>query len=357
MKFDFCIGNPPYQGENHMQLYPDFYLAGMQIADCVDMIFPTGWQDPKTANNLGKLNNQEIKSDKQIVCIDNRQNVFPGVVGAEWTNIIIWKKGYDNGLDGKQLICTNGSDPEERRLAWDKNDIYSLVSSHVLLDINNKVSSISNESIMSIIGLQTKFNLDKLYEERPDLVNVIGSDGKDKRVRKDAFSKIPFFTENPVDKSSVKIYGLLDRQRTERYISSRFLDLTEKSFNKYRVLLPGVAGVGFGCKLSSSIIISPKQGFTETFISFGGFDSFQTAVNCDKYLKTKFARVLLSILKMTRQNNRSVWKYVPLQDFESSSSDVDWTKSVTEIDRQLYRKYNLSDEEIAFIESHVKEME
>lgn len=64
---------------------------------------------------------------------------------------------------------------------------------------------------------------------------------------------------------------------------------------------------------------------------------------------------MLGILKITQDNPRPKWKYVPLQDF-TPSSDIDWSKSVAEIDRQLYAKYGLSDEEINFIESHVKEM-
>jgi type II restriction enzyme len=50
-----------------------------------------------------------------------------------------------------------------------------------------------------------------------------------------------------------------------------------------------------------------------------------------------------------------VWRTIPLQDF-TSSSDIDWSKSISDIDQQLYRKYGLDDDEIAFIESHVKEM-
>ena len=74
-----------------------------------------------------------------------------------------------------------------------------------------------------------------------------------------------------------------------------------------------------------------------------------------KYIKTKFARTLLDVLKVTQDNDRGVWKYVPLQDF-TPSSDIDWSKSIHEIDLQLYRKYGLSVEEIEFIETHVKEM-
>ena len=75
-----------------------------------------------------------------------------------------------------------------------------------------------------------------------------------------------------------------------------------------------------------------------------------------KYIKTKFARALLSVLKVTQDLNADKWEYVPLQDF-SESSDIDWNTSIANIDRQLYSKYRLSEEEINFIESKVKEME
>lgn len=65
---------------------------------------------------------------------------------------------------------------------------------------------------------------------------------------------------------------------------------------------------------------------------------------------------MLGVLKITQDNPPEKWKYVPLQDF-TSASDIDWTQSVADIDRQLYAKYGLDDEEIQFIESHVKEMD
>ena len=74
-----------------------------------------------------------------------------------------------------------------------------------------------------------------------------------------------------------------------------------------------------------------------------------------KYIKSKFARVILGVLKVTQDNDRGVWKLIPLQDF-TQSSDIDWSKSIHEIDLQLYRKYGLDENEIEFIETHVKEM-
>ena len=64
----------------------------------------------------------------------------------------------------------------------------------------------------------------------------------------------------------------------------------------------------------------------------------------------------MGILKLTQHNPQSVWAYVPLQDF-TSTSDIDWSQSISDIDRQLYAKYGLSEDEIAFIEKMIKQME
>lgn len=74
-----------------------------------------------------------------------------------------------------------------------------------------------------------------------------------------------------------------------------------------------------------------------------------------KYVKSKFCRVLLGILKITQDNPKSKWAYVPIQDF-TDKSDINWNTSIANIDKQLYKKYGLSQEEIDFIETHVKEM-
>lgn len=64
---------------------------------------------------------------------------------------------------------------------------------------------------------------------------------------------------------------------------------------------------------------------------------------------------MLGVLKVTQNNPRDVWRYIPLQDF-TPTSDIDWSKPIAEIDRQLYKKYGLTPDEITFIETHVKEM-
>lgn len=80
----------------------------------------------------------------------------------------------------------------------------------------------------------------------------------------------------------------------------------------------------------------------------------QTVENL-KYIQSKFLRFLVSIKKNTQHSFAQVYQLVPLQDF-TDKSDIDWSQSVADIDRQLYRKYNLTDDEIAFIESMIKPM-
>lgn len=80
----------------------------------------------------------------------------------------------------------------------------------------------------------------------------------------------------------------------------------------------------------------------------------QTVENL-KYIQSKFLRFLVSIKKNTQHSFAQVYQLVPFQDF-TDKSDIDWSQSVADIDRQLYRKYNLTDDEIAFIESMIKPM-
>lgn len=127
------------------------------------------------------------------------------------------------------------------------------------------------------------------------------------------------------------------------------------NFEYYKVLLPESNGAGAFETLSSPIVVEPKVGHTQTFISMGEFKDRQNAENLLLYLKTKFCRALLGTLKTTQHNSKATWANVPVQDF-TPSSDIDWSKSVAEIDEQLFDKYSLDEQERNFIRTKVKEM-
>ncbi|HNX64622.1 MAG TPA: hypothetical protein PKI60_05500 [Oscillospiraceae bacterium] len=103
-------------------------------------------------------------------------------------------------------------------------------------------------------------------------------------------------------------------------------------------------------------VAEKNSACTDSLIPIGNFNTITEAENLAKYIKTKFLRYMVSIVKVSQNVTQIVYKYVPLQDF-TPNSDIDWSKSVAEIDKQLYKKYGLSEEEIAFIETHVKEMQ
>lgn len=140
-----------------------------------------------------------------------------------------------------------------------------------------------------------------------------------------------------------------------KWLNKAYLEPHE-NLDHFKVILPKSNGSGaIGEVLSTPLIGEPLIGHTQTFISIGKFSEKNSANACFKYIKTKFARALLGTLKVTQHNNKETWANVPIQNF-GEDSDIDWSKSIRDIDKQLYKKYSLSDEEINFIEEKVKEM-
>ncbi|MDK4537205.1 hypothetical protein [Kingella kingae] len=199
--------------------------------------------------------------------------------------------------------------------------------------------------------LQQKFNLDALYEDYPNLKSKIGSQGREKRLTTSIFSLNEIFTENEIAENNIKILGLIKNQRVYRFINKKYLE-NHGTLYQWKVILPKSNGSG----ALGEVLSTPLVGHTQSFISIGCFDDELLAEHCLKYVKTKFARTMLGVLKVTQDNNPPTWAYVPLQDF-TAQSDIDWTASIADIDRQLYEKYGLSEAEIAFIESKVKAMD
>lgn len=135
------------------------------------------------------------------------------------------------------------------------------------------------------------------------------------------------------------------------------MDKTHGNLYLWKVAVGAASGSGvFGETITPPFILKPKQGYTQTYIGVGAFHTENEADNLAKYIKTKFLRTMLGVLKITQHNDISTWRMIPLQNF-TSNSDIDWTQPIAAIDQQLYKKYDLTPDEIRFIETHVKEME
>ncbi|MBQ3451953.1 MAG: restriction endonuclease, partial [Selenomonadaceae bacterium] len=142
-------------------------------------------------------------------------------------------------------------------------------------------------------------------------------------------------------------------ERVYRFVRRDYMENIPE-FETWKIFVPAANGSGaLGEVMSTPLVGSPLVGATQTFISVGAFDTRAEAEACLAYIKSKFCRCMLGILKVTQHNPPQTWAKVPLQDF-TADSDIDWSGNV---DAQLYRKYNLTATEIDFIERHVKAME
>jgi len=148
-----------------------------------------------------------------------------------------------------------------------------------------------------------------------------------------------------------------------RYISRDKLQKNTHLIDKWKVFSSranGAAGMlneDFAVTVTSpSYIGEPNVVCTEALLPFGAFETEKEAVNLKKYMESKFFRFMVGILKTSQDLYQIVYTFVPLQDF-TCNSDIDWSEQTASIDKQLYRKYNLTDEEIAYIEKMVKMIE
>lgn len=346
MKFDFVIGNPPYQdetlGDNKGFAPPIYHLfmdAAYQVSDKVELIHPARFLF--NAGSTPKAWNEKMLSNPHIKVLFYEQNssaIFQNTDIMGGVAITYYSKNEEFGA-----IETFASFPE-------LNSIRKKAAPHT-----------ESARLMNIIYIQNRFNLNQLYAEHPEYQNIIGSNGRDKRFRNNIFEKIDAFAEEKVSEDDIRVLGILKNKRVWRYIPKRFMELDHENLYSWKVLLPRANGSGAIGEVSSTPLVGeplvgePLVGYTQSFIGIGSFSTVDEANAALKYIKSKFARTMLGILKITQDNNRETWKYVPLQDF-TSASDIDWSKPVPEIDRQLYAKYGLDEKEIEFIETHVKEM-
>lgn len=197
-----------------------------------------------------------------------------------------------------------------------------------------------------------------MHEEHPEALSQLSS-GHAYDMSTNIFERLPqiFYDEKPNDGAEyIKILGREKNERVYKYIKREYVN-DVINLDKYKILIPKANGIGaFGEVISAPVIQGKGIGHTETFLSIGMFDNIQEAQNAYKYIKSKFARALLGVLKTTQDITPDKWANVPMQDF-TDKSDIDWSVSIANIDKQLYKKYGLSEEEIAFIENNVKEME
>ena len=348
MKFDVIIGNPPYQeeveGDNKQFATPVYNLfidESQKVGNIVEMIHPARFLFNAGATPK-KWNKKMLKDEhfKILEYISNSANAFPN------TNI-----------NGGIAISY-----------WDEkkqfNPIESFTPFDCLSSIKDKVTSNNFTSFSEIVYPRDVYIFSEcLYDDYPAFE---GRQSKGHRYDVgsniiDLFGEL-FEEERPQDDSEYsRLLGRYKNERAYRWLKRKYL-IAPDNINSYKVIIAKADGAAgqIGKPIPAQICGRPVIGYpsdsqTASFISIGNFQTLQEADFCKTYIQTKFARTLLGVLKVTQSLTKDVWKFVPLQDF-TSSSDIDWSKSIAEIDEQLFDKYGLDEKEREFIRTKVKEM-
>ncbi len=342
------VGNPPYQEEGissrKAPIYHLFYDVAFKLAPKVTLITPGRFlfragQTPKEW--MDRILNDE--HFKVVRYVKKSTDIFPNVDIKGGVAITYRNENQNFGVIG------NYSEYEELR------SIIQKVKEHQSSHEGAFADLISSQGIY-------KFS-DTAFEEHPEIYNVQGT-GTASKITSNAFEHLPLVfldTEPETPTDYIQIYGRSNNKRVYRWIDKRYVLPTDNYLETYNVFVPEANGSGAIGEVLSTPVIGvpvigvPVIGHTDTFLSIGKFADAQEAERCLIYVKAKFTRCMLGTLKATQHNPRDTWANVPLQDF-TDASDIDWSQPVEGIDRQLYRKYGLTDDEIAFIESMIKPM-
>ena len=338
MKFDVIIGNPPYQqeakgaNESDTPLYHYFYDESFKVGKKVELISPARFLF--NAGGTPKVWNTQMLNDEHFKVLYYEQDS---------------SKIFSN-TDIKGGVAVTYRDSDKSFGA-----IRIFTSFQELNSILNKVQSKSQVSLTQVITNRGLYRYsDKAFNEEPEEMEKTA----DRRIAPSCFERMPklFTKEKPNDDNEyVQVFGTQNSERIYRWFRKDYIAPVD-NITKYKVLVAKASGSGmFGEPLSPPIICYPSIAFTETFISIGESDSLIEVQAVEKYIRSKFARTMLGILKVTQNNAKPTWAYVPLQDF-TPSSDIDWSKSIAEIDEQLFDKYGLDEQERNFIRTKVKEM-
>lgn len=347
VKIAAIVGNPPYQEEGESTrkapIYHLFYNAAFKLSSKVTLITPG-----RFLFRVGQTPSEwmdGILSDSHFRVVDYFQKsneVFPTV-------------------DIKGGVAIGYRDTDK-----DFGPIEFFSEFPELVSILNKVQKHPNfieAEFSEMVSSQGIYRFsDYALREFPKIMQIQGR-GTAAKITSNAFENLPEIfvkTEQECGGKGVQIMGRIKGSRQTRWINAQYLQSCDY-LDYYNIFVPEANGTGAIGEVLSTPVIGvpvigvPVIGHTDTFLSIGKFANAEEASACLNYVKSKFARCMLGTLKATQHNPKDTWANVPMQDF-TVDSDIDWSKSIPEIDAQLYAKYNLSEKEIAFIESMIKSM-
>ena len=323
MKFDVIIGNPPYQlndggGRDSaaIPLYDKFVQKAKQLAPhFLIMIIPARWYTG--GRGLDDFRDNMISDTRLKVIHDypETDDCFPGLNIRGGVCYFLWDSLYHgdctiiNHIKGKMI---------EMKRPLKEANIPLLIRYNQSISIMKKVLKFKEVSLGKYVSTSKPFGMRSNFSD---------------------------FTSIQTEKHSVKLY----RFGENGYVAKKIIVKNEKLIDRYKVLVSKASPGGDEYPhsiVSQPIVSEPNSVCTETYLVIKDVDSRIEAENLVSYIKTRFFRFMMSLVKNTQNISKASYTFVPLQDFSHP-----WT------DEMLYRKYKLSSDEIAFIESMIRPME
>jgi len=320
MQFDVIIGNPPYQlddggyGTSAAPIYQLFVEKALEL-DPRYAVFVTPSRWMAGGKGLDKYR-ERMLSDKRmrrIVDYPKLYEGFPGVKIRGGISYFLWDREHTGPCEVQTIWDGRPTGPAVAR-HLDAFDI--LVRRNEAVPILEKVRAKKEPTLDRRVSSQKPFGLRTFFHGKPD----------------------PKGLKNPV-----KLFG---SQRIS-YIKRSEILTNAEWIDRWKVFMTRVQGTSAAIEtkfLSKPIIAEPGTACTESYIVAGLFDTEGEATRYAAYLRTRFVRFLVSLRKSTQDAPKHVYAFIP-----DLPLNQEWT------DAKLYRRYGLSKEEIAFIESQVAE--
>ncbi len=341
MKFDIVVGNPPYQEADGgaqasaKPIYQYFVAIANQLSSrFTSLIIPTRWfVGGKGLDEFrnGMLNDFHVKELHDCLTPDS---IFPNTNIRGGVCYFLRDLDYNNINDLVNVITYENNsiiNDVRRPMKFENKDVF--IRDGSAFTIIEKVNNLDFNSLANYISSLRPFGLRGYFSKTENYKNSI---------------------DNML--SPVVCYA---KGRQKGFVEKKYVITHLEWINKWKVFIPRADNIG--TELSddnlNSFIGKPNEICTESYLVVGadlGLDE-DSAKNLEKYMKTKFVRFLHSLLKSSQDATSKTFELVPIQDF-TENSDVDWNKSIKEIDQQLYLKYDLTNEEIEHIENSIKEM-
>lgn len=343
MKFDAVVGNPPYQEEDGgaqksaRPIYQYFVAFAKRMKpEYISLIIPSRWYAGGKGLDDFRLDMLEDTHIQHLNDFLHPEEVFPNTNNRGGVCYYLWNAHYDNRKRGVRIVSHEGKGIEsvsQRSMKTKNLDIFIRYTQAI--DILNKILPEDNIPVLSqYISPRKPFGIDGNFIKTSNY----HKDGK--------------FLKSPL-----KCYG---KAKSIGFVEKSLIDIHEEWIGIWKVYFPYANNIGteLNDDNQNTFVGEPQTICTETFLLVGidlNLDR-DSATNLSNYMRTRFARFLHSLAKTSQHGTAKTYIFIPVQDF-TPQSDIDWTQSIPNIDRQLYKKYGLDEKEIAFIEEKVKAME